>query len=142
MNNSKLSWALAASLLAATPVVASEASAKNKIDGSNDMVCAIIEVVGCTEGRGCIQDSAKGFDLPELIILDAKKKVLRATYESGQKAVSPVKNFEKSNKKLILQGVENGHGWNIAIDSTNGHMSGATVGEIASFLVFGTCTTL
>jgi len=142
MKNKKFSWALAACLTTAAPFVASEVSAKGGIDGSRDMVCAIMDVVGCTEGARCIQDSAKSFELPELIILDSKKKLIRATYESGYKAVSPVKNLELSNNHLILQGVENGHGWNFAVDTKTGNMSGAGLGEIASFLVFGTCTTL
>jgi len=76
------------------------------------------------------------------VILDAKKKVLRAAYESGHDAVSPVKSMERSGDHLVLQGVENGRGWEFAINTKSGHMSAAGVGDAVSFLGFGACTAL
>ncbi len=142
MLNRKFSLALTASIIAAMPFAATEVSAEGGLDGSRDMVCAVMDVVGCIEGSRCIQGSAKSFDLPELMIMDTKKKVIKATYESGHNAVSPIKSLEHSGNHMILQGVENGRGWNIAIDSKTGAMSGAAVGDAVSFMVFGTCTSL
>ena len=143
MLNRKFSRTLMAGIVAATPFVATDAAAKGGIDGSRDVVCAVMNVVGCVEGdqgSQCIQGSAKSFDLPELMILDTKKKVMKATYESGHNAVSPIKSLEHSGKYMIMQGVENSRGWSIAIDTKNGAMSGSGVGKDVSFLVFGTCT--
>jgi hypothetical protein len=106
------------------------------------MVCAVIKVVGCAEGAGCVLGQAKDFDMPALVVFDAKQKVIRGTYESGNKEVSPVKSMERSNEHLILQGAEEGHGWDIAVDSKTGEMRGAVVGEAVSILVSGTCTAL
>ena len=142
MHNKILSWALPAFFITAAPFITSEVSVASGLDGSSDIACAVMDVVACAEDKGCVQNTARGFDLPEFIILDSKKKVLRAAYESGHKAVSPVKNFEHSGNHFILQGVENGRGWNIAIDTRNGKMNGSAVGDAVSFLVFGTCTTL
>ena len=142
MHNKIFSWALPALFFTAIPFVTTEASVASGLDGSSDIVCAVMDVVACAEDKGCVQNTARGFELPEFIILDSKKKVLRAAYESGHKAVSPVKNLEQSGSHFIMQGVENGRGWNIAIDTKNGNMSGSTVGDAISFLVFGTCTTL
>ena len=115
-------------------------SAADGLDGSKDIVCSVRDVVACLEGGKCLQGSAQDFDLPELIVMDAQKKVIRTTRESGVNAVSPVKNLEKSGNHLVLQGVENSRGWDIAIDTKTGSMSGAGVGEAVSFLVFGICT--
>ena len=142
MLNKKFSRALTAGIITAMPFIATEASAEGGLDGSSDIVCAVMNVVACLDGSSCLQGSAKSFDLPELIILDTKKKVMRATYESGHNAVSPVKNLEHSGNHMLLQGVENSRGWDIAIDTKTGTMSGAGVGEAVSFLVFGTCTAL
>jgi hypothetical protein len=38
--------------------------------------------------------------------------------------------------------VENGRGWNIAINTKTGRMSASGVGDAVSFLVFGACTAL
>ena len=80
--------------------------------------------------------------MPALIVFDAKKKVIRGTHESGHKEVSPVKNMELSKDYLILQGIEEGHGWDVAVDSKTGEMRTSMVGEAVSLLMSGTCTAL
>ena len=87
-----------------------------------------------------MQGRADSFDLPGFVVLDAEKKVMRGSYESGNEAVSPVKNMERNGNHLVLQGVENSRGWDIAINAKTGLMSAAVVGDAISFLVFGACT--
>jgi len=112
------------------------------LDGSSDAVCAVTHIVACLEDGVCLQGQAKTFDLPELVVLDARNKVLRGTHESGHKAVSPLKNMEHNGEHLVLQGVENSRGWDIAINTKTGRMSGSSVGDGVSFLAHGTCTAL
>jgi len=138
---SKRSWVAAACVIAASPFVSTTVSAEG-LDGSKNMVCAVIKVVGCVEDAGCVLGQAKDFDLPALVVFDAKKKVIRGTHESGHKEVSPVKSMERSNDNLILQGAEEGHGWDIAINTKTGEMRGSVVGDAVSILVSGTCTAL
>ena len=132
---------VAACAVAATPFVSTVVSAAG-IDGSSDTVCAVTRVVACLEEGACLQGQPKDFDLPALLVLDAKNKVLRGTHESGHKEVSPIKNMEHSGEQLILQGVENSRGWNIAINAKTGSMSASMVGDGISFLAHGTCTAL
>ncbi len=141
MKNRNRSWAAAACLMAASPFVSTAVSAEG-LDGSHNMVCAVIKVVGCVEDSGCVLGQAKDFDMPALVVFDAKEKVIRGTHESGHKEVSPVKNMERSNDHLILQGAEEGRGWDIAIDGKTGEMRGSVVGEAVSILVSGACTAL
>ena len=135
----KCSGVVAACIVATTPFLSTAVSAEG-LDGSSDIVCALTEVVGCVEQDSCVQGRAKSFDLPGLFILDAEEKIVRGSYESGEKSVSPVKNMERNGDHLILQGVEQGRGWDIAIDMKTGTMSGAVVGDAVSILVFGICT--
>ena len=132
---------VAAGAIAAASLVSTAVSAAG-MDGSSNIVCTVADVVGCAEAGGCVEGTAKSFDLPEFMILDAEKKVIRATYESGHKGVSPVKNLERSKDHLLLQGVENGRGWDIAINTKTGRMSASAVGDAVSFLAFGACTAL
>jgi hypothetical protein len=132
-------WLVAACAVAATPFLSTAVSAEG-FDGSSDIVCSVKDVVGCVEGAGCMQGRADSFDLPSFFVLDAKKKVMRGSYESGNEAVSPVKNMERNGNHLVLQGVENSRGWDIAINAKTGLMSAAVVGDAISFLVFGACT--
>lgn len=141
MLNKKYSRLIAACAVAATPFVSSGVSAAG-LDGSSDTVCAVSQIVACLEDGTCLQGQARDFDLPALIVLDASKKVLRGSSESGHKAVSPVKNMELNGDNLVLQGVENSRGWSISINTKTGHMSGSGVGDSISFLAHGTCTAL
>ena len=141
MLNRKCSRLVAVCAVAATPFVSSGVSAAG-LDGSSDAVCAVTHIVACLEDGHCLQGQAKTFDLPGLVVLDAKKKVMRGTPESGHNAVSPVKNMELNGDNLVLQGVENSRGWSISINTKTGHMSGSGVGDGISFLAHGTCTAL
>ena len=49
--------------------------------------------------------------------------------------------MQQSGDHLVLQGVENGRGWDMAINTRTGRMSASGVGDAVSFLAFGTCTT-
>lgn len=142
MHNKKHTWALLAFIISTMPFISTEVSADGGLDGSKDIVCSVQNVMACVNERACVQGIASEFELPEFIILDIKKKILRAAYESGHKEISPVKKLEKNGQHLILQGVENSRGWDIAINTKTGRMNGAGVGDALSFLVFGTCTSL
>ena len=141
MHNKINSWVLSTCFFSATPLMATQVSASD-LAGKNNIVCAAMDVVACVDGSACMQGTAKSFDLPEFVILDTKKKIMRADYESGHKGSSPVKTIERSGEHLILQGIENSRGWNIAVNTKSGDMSGALAGEGVSFLVFGNCTSL
>ncbi len=112
------------------------------LDGNGNVICAAIDVVGCENGPGCVEGSARSFDLPEFMFVDFNNKLVRATKESGHKQISPIKNLEKTESQLILQGVENQRGWSVAIDRQTGRMSVTSAGPDLSFMVFGACTAI
>lgn len=130
-----MTWA-AASLFA--PVAVSS----DRLTGSQDIVCAVMDVVGCLEDGGCVEGSAREFELPEFLIMDSSEKVIRSAHESGEQAVSPIGNMQKDGEHFIMQGVENGRGWDVAINTKTGRMSASAVGDGVSFLAFGACTSL
>jgi len=142
MGRNTFGWFAAACMTAATTMVSTAVSA-GPMDGSKNIVCAVADVVGCSETGQCAEGSARSFELPRFLIMDAGKKAIRAAYEAGHKDLSsPVKNMETSGDHLILQGVENGRGWSIAINTKDGKMSASGVGDAVGFLVFGSCTSI
>ena len=142
MRRNTFGWVAAACLAAAMTLVSTAVSAA-PMDGSKNIVCAVADVVGCSESGQCTEGSARSFELPRFLIMDAGKKAVRAAFESGHKDLSsPVKNMEMSGDHLILQGVENGRGWNVAINTKDGSMSASGVGDAVSFLLFGSCTSI
>lgn len=141
MKTSKCAGVVAACVIGVTPFVSTAVSAVG-MDGSSDIVCSVVDVIACAEEGGCVQGTARSFELPDLVIVDAGKKTIRGTHEDGHNAVSPIKNMERSGDHLLLQGVENGRGWDLAINTKTGRLSASGVGDALSFLVFGACTTL
>jgi hypothetical protein len=135
----------AAVLLGITLFASSSVSAKDEIDGSKNLICAAFDVMACLDTGRCSRGEARTFDMPEFMKVDFKKKVINASYdEESEKltANSPIKNSEISGNQLILQGVENNHGWTIAIHRSTGRMSLAVVGDEVSFSIFGACKAL
>ena len=119
------------------------AIAKDKFDGSSNLICATIDVVACASGTNCTRGQARKFDLPEFMTIDFKKKIIHVTYDGGStEAESPIRNSEMSETQLVLQGVENGHGWSMTIHQDTGRMSIAVIGDEMSFAMFGVCKAL
>jgi hypothetical protein len=110
-------------------------------DGRTNLVCAVMDVVACTKGPSCLQGSAQTFDLPVFLFIDFKGKIVRAVDEEGDNSVSPIKNSEKTESQMILQGVENHRGWSAAIDRQSGHLELSSSGADLSFILTGACTT-
>ncbi|MEN8762000.1 MAG: hypothetical protein ABF290_06150 [Thiogranum sp.] len=135
------SSALALVLGMTSALMCSGASATG-FDGTANLVCAAIDVVGCVDGSGCVEGQARTFELPGFMFVDFEKKLIRATKESGQKEVSPIKNYEQTEKQVILQGVENHRAWSAAIDRQTGRMTVTSAGSDVSFMIFGACTAL
>jgi hypothetical protein len=124
-----------------TTLVSGGASAAG-FDGTANLICAAIDVVGCVDGSSCVEGQARTFELPGFMFVDFEKKLIRATGESGHKEVSPIKNFEQTEKQVILQGVENHRGWSAVIDRQTGRMTVTSAGSDVSFMIFGACTAL
>jgi hypothetical protein len=135
----------AAVFLGITLFASSSASAKDEIDGSANLICAAFDVMACLDGGKCARGEARSFEMPEFMNVDFKRKVVHATYDAESEmkvANSPIKNSEISGNQLILQGVENNHGWTMAIDRNNGRMSLAVVGYEVNYSIFGACKAL
>ena len=133
--------ALAMGLGLTTTLLSGGASAAG-FDSKANLVCAAIDVVGCVNGPGCVEGQARTFELPEFFFVDFKNKVVRGTEEGRQQEVSRIRNFDVTEKQVILQGVENHRGWSIAIDRQNGRMTLTSAGADVSFMIFGACTAL
>ena len=131
-----------AALLGMMLSVSVAANAESKLDGSSNMICATFSITACVDGISCVDGEARTFDMPEFMWVDFKKKSIRADYDSEKTADSPFKHFQSTDNQLIIQGVENNHGWSMAIGKETGRMSLAVVGEEVTFTMFGACKAL
>lgn len=140
--NTTLKRLNAAALLGTMLCVSAAANADSRFDGSSNMICASFSITACVDGVTCANGEARTFDMPEFMTVDFKKKSIHADYDSETTADSPFKNFQSTDTQLIIQGVENNHGWSMAISKETGRMSLAVVGEEVTFTMFGACKAL
>lgn len=134
---------LSAAVLAGMLLSASGAAiAKEAYDGTSNFICATQGVMACVDGAICSKGQARDFDMPDFMMVDFKGKAIRAFYDGDKEATSSIKNMESSGTQLILQGVENDHGWSVAVHRESGRMSTSVAGNEVSFILFGACQVL
>jgi len=121
---------------------AGSASAAEPFDGKSNFICAAQGVSACVDGAVCSRGQARDFEMPDFMMVDFKDKVIRAFYDADKEATSSIKNMEASGSQLILQGVENDHGWSMAVHRESGRMSVGVAGHEVSFTIFGACKVL
>lgn len=129
------------SMAAALAAIASPASAAG-LDGTDPLICATAEAFDCAPNSQCIRDSPEAVNLPRFIRLDFAEKRAFTKRLSGEERVAEIMSQQSVDGRLVLQGVQLGHGWSMAISQETGAMSLAVVGAEIGFVVFGTCTTL
>ncbi len=115
------------------------ALAGEPFDGKSNFICATQGVMACVDGSVCSKGQARDFDMPDFMMVDFKTKVIRAFYDGDKEASSPIRNMQSSGSQLILQGVENDHGWSVAVNRETGRMSVGVAGDEVSFSLFGAC---
>lgn len=117
-------------------------SAFSETDNTKPLFCSVIKAIECGLENGCSEGTAESIDLPQFIQVDLIKNIISTTRTSKVKRESKVKNLQKIDGKLFMQGVERGRGWSMVIDENSGKMSASAIEERVSFVAFGACTVL
>ena len=129
-------------VLAAGLGLAVGATSAAAFDGSKPLICASIEAFDCASGGECLKGSAASMNVPQFIRLDFKDKVAKATRPDGQERISKFGSMTQDDGALILQGVQGGLGWTMAIAQDGGSMALTAAGAEVGFVIFGACTPL
>ena len=106
-------------------------------DGSRKLLCAPTDAVQCEGAGECVRAEVEDLNVPKFLIIDFKNKKLAGTAEGA--AGTPIQNVEKLENQTVLQGIQNGRGWSIVIDTASGDLSMAVAGDDISFVIFGVC---
>lgn len=120
-------------------IVSVSAAAAN-FDGSQPLLCTSVETYDCEPGGNCIRGLADDINAPEFIFLDFKKSIARTTKASGEERTVKIGTTTQDNGSLILNGVQLGLGWSLAIEQETGHMTLTIAGNEVAIVVFGACT--
>ena len=111
-----------------------------QFDGPAPLLCAVTQVIECEADGECHPVTIEVAGIPRFVKLNFEEKIISATEESKRTDVSPIRNFERGDGRLILQGPESGRGWTIVISEETGKMSATVSDEDVGFVVFGACT--
>lgn len=134
LNRFSMGLALALGLSA----LISPAASAMEITGKKNLVCASLDVVACTQGN-CLKGQAHTFDMPAFMFIDVERRLVHGKDQKGKVVESPVKNFEVTEKAIVLQGFENHRSWSLGVERETGAMTMSSTGATVSFIVFGNC---
>lgn len=135
---SMIKRAAVALCLSIAPLTATAAG----FDGTQPLICAAIETFECGPGGECMKGTAESINAPQFIRLDFTAKTAQATRPDGEERNSEIQSLTQNAGELILQGVQEGLGWTLAISQENGKMSLTASGDQVAFVLFGACTSL
>ena len=94
------------------------------LDGSAPMLCAVHQVLDC-EADNCERTSSEEAQVPPFVRIDVGKKLLSSV--DGART-SPIAQSQRTNGRLMLQGMQNQRVWGVVINEQTGRMW-ATIGE-------------
>lgn len=121
-------------LLACIPALA------ENVEGVDEIICSAADVKLCFETGECFDASPWELDMPEFVIIDARKKTVSTTEASGQKRSTAFSAIERSEGLIYMQGIENGRAFSFVIDELTGILTASIARDGISVTVFGACT--
>ena len=105
------------------------------LDGSMPMLCAVHQLMDC-EADNCERTSVEEAQVPPFVRIDVQKRLLSSV--DGART-SPISQMNRTNGRLMLQGMQNQRVWGIVINEQSGRMW-ATLGEDDGAIVLsGAC---
>ncbi|MGE5276357.1 MAG: hypothetical protein ACM3SU_05135 [Acidobacteriota bacterium] len=127
---------LVLALLLGAPAIA----AADDLTGEQVILCTAVHATLCTDYGNC--DSLPPWDLniPQFIEVNLKDKTLSTTKASAENRATPIKNLQREDGQIFLQGVETGRAFSFVIDEKTGMASIAVARQGKTVSVFGACT--
>ena len=126
--------------LALAVLLASAPLAADDLTGADSLLCTAVQVTVCTANGECQVAPPWELNVPQFIKVDLKDKKLGTTEASGENRTTPIKNLEREDGLIFLQGVENGRAFSFVIAEDTGMASIAVARDGLTVAVFGACT--
>ena len=94
----------------------------------------------CFEDGECIDAHPWELNIPQFVVIDAKKMTLSTTKASGENRVTPIRTMKREKGKMIAQGIEQERAFGFIIDEASGLLTASVARDGLSVSVFGACT--
>ena len=119
---------------AAAPTLADD------LRGSDRFLCSSVTAARCFPDGECVTGVPWDWNIPQFIEIDLEARTLATTRASGENRTTPIKNVERSDDHVFLQGVEGGRAFSFTIDEVSGLAAVAVARAGLTVSVFASCT--
>jgi len=133
------SWAVGGVLVGLCTVTPGAVRAA-ELDGSTPILCAMIAATECDRWGACDPVDPAVAGLPPFVRVNVAQKALEATDGSGRKSEIQSVTIAKEQKRILLQGGEQGRLWSAVIGQLGGELTASILDHDGGFIVSGTCT--
>ena len=120
-------------------VMSSPPPLADNVTGAHDLLCTSVQATVC-DADDCEIGPPWSWDIPQFIEIDLDDKLLRSTEASGENRETPIKNMQRTDGTLFLQGIQRGRAFSFVIDEASGMASIAIAMDGRTISVFGACT--
>ena len=110
------------------------------VQESERVVCSTSTAVLCVETGDCFGVLPHEIDLPQFIVVDAKKRTVSTTKFSSRPRTTEVKHFTREDGRILMQGIERGRAYSLSIEEDLGMLTGVMAKDGVTLSVFGACT--
>ena len=133
-------WTLGIILLAIVALWPSGGLYADTLTGSDRFLCAAVETTQCYAEGDCLSEPPWQFNIPQFIEVDLATKTLSTTEASGENRSTPIKNLEREDGYIYLQGIERQRAFSFVIAEEDGFASIAVARDGLVVSVFANCT--
>jgi len=116
------------------------AASADDLTGQQEFLCTAVQVNVCNDDGECTSDQPWNLNIPQFIEVNLKDKKLSTTKASGENRSTPVKNLERADGLIVVQGFENGRAFSFVITEKSGMLVASVAREGKVVAVFGACT--
>ena len=121
-------------------LLAASVSMADDLTGAEVILCSSAQATICGEEDGCETGPPWAWNIPLFIEIDLKAKTMGTTAASGEDRSTPIRNLQREEGRIFLQGVEKGRAFSFVIDEAHGLMTVAVARDAVTVSVFGACT--
>src|SRR5262245_21029725 len=110
------------------------------LKGAERLLCSSGQLAACFDDGECEHAAPWTLNVPAFIQVDLAKKTLSTTPASGENRSTPIRSFDRTEGRLVIQGFEGGRAFSFLIDEQTGALTAAVARNGIGVVVFGNCT--
>jgi hypothetical protein len=118
----------------------SSAALADDLTGADKLLCSAVQATVCWSDGDCEIGPPSNWNIPQFIEIDLANRMLSTTKASGVDRKTPIKNLDREDGAIYLQGFEQGRAFSFVITESTGNVAVAVARESITVSVFGACT--